>query len=252
MNDSDTQIPEDMLPEVLALAARLYSEQKQGCSIAGEVGADGEIPPALIRQAFREIQAQRFTARKRPKKLQLWQKKLAGILGWGGVVAGFWAIGSWNSLAWGQREVEAAWMQVENQLSRRVDLIPKLANAAPVGAKQEKQLVALLVQARQRYLQAHGKSEKIAAIAELSLAINRLNTYINANPKRQSEVLFFHIQNQLAETENSFFEARSRYNQAVEAYNKQVQSFPNNLTAKFFGFKTQFFLDADIKKSVKN
>ncbi len=256
MNDSELSIPEEILPEVLALAARLYSEQKQGRSAEalaanGEVVAEGDIPPALIRQAFREIQAQRFTARKRPKKLQVWQKKLAGILGWAGVVAGFWGFGSWNALAWGEREVEAAWLQVENQLARSVDLIPKLANAAPARAKKEKLFVDLLVQSRQRYLQAQGKSEKIEAIAALSLAVMRLNRYIKNNPQGQFDPLFLYLQNQLAERENSFSEARSRYNRAVEAYSEQLQSFPNNLTATFFGFEPQPLLP-EIKKSVKN
>jgi LemA protein len=47
------------------------------------------------------------------------------------------------------------------------------------------------------------------------------------------------LQAQLEGTENRIAVARQRYIRAVQEYNVTVRSFPSNLTAKFFGFKTK-------------
>ncbi len=47
---------------------------------------------------------------------------------------------------------------------------------------------------------------------------------------------FRDLQAQLEGTENRIAVARNRYIQAVQAYNTALRTFPNNLTAKAFGY----------------
>jgi LemA protein len=47
------------------------------------------------------------------------------------------------------------------------------------------------------------------------------------------------LQAQLEGTENRIAVARNRYIKSVQAYNTTVRSFPNNLTAKMFGYETK-------------
>ena len=48
---------------------------------------------------------------------------------------------------------------------------------------------------------------------------------------------FIGLQTQLEGTENRITVARGRYIQLVQDYNTYIRSFPQNLTAKLFGYK---------------
>jgi len=56
---SQTNIPESLVPQVLEQAGKLYQQQRpEGYSLEQlmEAGAEAQIPPELIRQAYAEIQ----------------------------------------------------------------------------------------------------------------------------------------------------------------------------------------------------
>jgi LemA protein len=55
----------------------------------------------------------------------------------------------------------------------------------------------------------------------------------------KSDQNFRDLQAQLEGTENRITVARNRYIQAVQAYNLAIRSFPSNLTAMMFGYKTK-------------
>jgi LemA protein len=56
-------------------------------------------------------------------------------------------------------------------------------------------------------------------------------------PQLKSDANFRDLQAQLEGTENRIAVARTRYIRAVQQYNSTVRSFPNNLTAKAFGYQ---------------
>jgi LemA protein len=156
-------------------------------------------------------------------------------------VSVLWSIWTYNSLSKTTSEVEAAWAQVENQLQRRADLIPNLVSVTQAYAKQEQELVSLLVQSREAYLQAVTPNEKTAAIAKVNQSIKRFGDYAAANPQLQSSQLFINLQYEIAGTENRIAVERMRYNKAVQSYNQQIQQFPNSVLAQAFGFKSKSF-----------
>ena len=51
--------------------------------------------------------------------------------------------------------------------------------------------------------------------------------------------LFQNLQAQLEGTENRITVARSRYISSVQDYNSMIRTFPNNLTAKMFGYQVK-------------
>jgi LemA protein len=55
-------------------------------------------------------------------------------------------------------------------------------------------------------------------------------------PQLKSDALFQNLQSQLEGTENRITVARNRFVQSVQGYNTYVRSFPQNLTAKMFGY----------------
>ncbi|QIR36859.1 LemA family protein [Tolypothrix sp. PCC 7910] len=249
MNNPDQRISEKIAPEVLELAARYYANHTQSYSAAELVvaGKEADIPAEFIQQAIKDVEAKH--------KQQLAQAKRSvnfrrGMLSIGaGILAALavWTSFTYNFLQRSTARVEVAWAQVENQLQRRADLIPNLLNVTQVYAKQEKELVSLLVRSRQAYLQATTPNEKAGAIVQINQAIDRFRSYAVANPQLQSSQLFINLQYELAGTENRLAVERMRYNQAVQVYNQEIQIFPNSLVANTFGFKKQEFFQATNK-----
>ncbi|HEY9834725.1 MAG TPA: LemA family protein [Stenomitos sp.] len=254
MNNPEVRIPEDIATEVLTLASRYYAGSTQGYSVSELVQASSEvqIPAEFIEQAIREIQTQREQQQEQEKRSRLMRQRLlkmgAGFM----AVSVFWGIWTYNSLSNQASNVEAAWAQVENQLQRRADLIPNLVSVTQAYAKQEQELVSLLVQSREAYLQAVTPHEKVAAIAKVNQAIKRFGEYTTANPQIQSSQLFINLQYEIAGTENRIAVERMRYNNAVQSYNQQIQQIPNGILAKAFGFKSQSFFQTTTSSAVKN
>lgn len=233
MSDLNPRIPEKLAPEVFALASRLYAQKNHEYSLEEliQAGAEAQIPPELIEQAVREIQAKHRRSAERRKRLRII------FAGFGSCVV-LWGIGTYNSLSSAAVKVDAARSQLENQLSRRADLIPNLVSITQAYAKQEYELAALLTQSRQAYLQANTPSQKVAAMGEVRQAIERFKDYAAKNPQLRSSVAFINLQYELAGTENRIAVERMRYNQAVQDYNHKIQLLPNSVLARVFGFNT--------------
>lgn len=247
MNNADKRIPEEIAPEVLELASRYYAQQSQGYSADELITAAKEvnIPAELIQQAIQEVQAKHQQQVEKQQQLAHLRQRLL-IFGTGIVTAlTVWTAWTYNSLQSSSIRVDAAWAQVENQLQRRADLIPNLVNVTQAYAKQEKELISLLVQSRQAYVQAATPEQKAGAIAQINQAIGRFQNYAAANNQLRSSQLFINLQYELAGTENRVAVERMRYNQAVQAYNREIQSFPNSLLANTFGFEKQKYFQAN-------
>src|SRR5690606_38744883 len=58
-------------------------------------------------------------------------------------------------------------------------------------------------------------------------------------PQLKADALFQNLQAQLEGTENRVTVARNRYIQSVQSYNSLLRTFPNNLTAKLFGYQVK-------------
>lgn len=152
--------------------------------------------------------------------------------------------GNYNTFVRLDQAVKSAWAQVENQLQRRFDLIPNLVETVKGYAKQEKDVLIEVTNARARVGGAGNVPDKIAANNELSGALSRLLLVVEKYPDLKSNQNFLHLQDELAGTENRIAVERMRYNEAVKTYNQAIKSFPANLLAGMFGFKEGAFFDA--------
>lgn len=232
-------ISEQMTPEVFALASRLYAQKNQEYSLTElmQAGIEAQIPPEFIQQAVQQIQAKQFQARERQKQLKLF---LISI----GAVITLWGVWTYNTLKSAAQKVDSAWAQVENQFQRRADLIPNLVSVTQAYSRHERELVTLLTNSRQTYLQANNPDEKLGAMTQISQAIDQFKTYSVRNPQLQSSQAFINLQYELAGTENRIAVERMRYNQAVETYNQKVEAFPNSILSVVFGFQPKVFYQA--------
>jgi len=152
--------------------------------------------------------------------------------------------GTYNRFVSMDETVKGAWAQVENQLQRRYDLIPNLVETVKGYAKQEKDVLVEVTNARARVGGAGTVPDKIKANNELSGALSRLLVVVERYPDLKSNQNFIRLQDELAGTENRIAVERMRYNDAVKAYNVAIRSFPANLFAGMFGFEKAAFFEA--------
>jgi len=152
--------------------------------------------------------------------------------------------GNYNNFVRLDQAVKSSWAQVENQLQRRYDLIPNLVETVKGYAKQEKDVMIEVTNARARVGGATSVPDKIAANNELSGALSRLLLVVERYPDLKSNQNFLHLQDELAGTENRIAVERMRYNEAVKIFNQTIKSFPANLLAGMFGFREAAFFDA--------
>ena len=89
-----------------------------------------------------------------------------------------------------------------------------------------------------------------AAQGELTSALSRLLVVSENYPQLKADASFRDLQAQLEGTENRVTVARNRYIAAVKEYNVTVRTFPNNLTAMLFGYKTKPSFTVENEKAI--
>ncbi len=147
-----------------------------------------------------------------------------------------WIKGNYNGLVEKDENVKAGWAQVENQLQRRMDLIPNLVNTVKGYASHERETFQAVTEARAKVGQASTVPEKMDAHNGLSSALSRLLLVVERYPDLKANQNFLGLQDELAGTENRIATERRRYNDLVADYNKTVRAFPTNIIAGVFGF----------------
>ena len=155
----------------------------------------------------------------------------------------------YNELQRLDEAVNAAWSEVVNNYQRRADLIPNVVATVKGAADFEKSTLEAVVNARASVGQVKVTSETLndpAAFANfekaqsgLSSALSRLLVVAENYPQLKATDQFRDLTVQLEGAENRITVARGRFIKAVEAYNVSVRTFPNNLTAMVFGYKTK-------------
>ena len=155
----------------------------------------------------------------------------------------------YNTLQSTDEQTKSAWSEVLNQYQRRADLVPNLVETVKAFATQEREVFTRVTEARARVGSIQATPELIdnpeafakfqAAQGELAGALSRLLVVAENYPQLKSDANFRDLQAQLEGTENRITVARNRYIKAVQDYNVTVRSFPSNLTAMAFGYKTK-------------
>ncbi|QUW23330.1 LemA family protein [Sporosarcina sp. Marseille-Q4063] len=161
------------------------------------------------------------------------------------VLLGVMLVPSYNKFVTLEENVDQSYAQVENQLQRRMDLIPNLVNTVKGFAEHEKEVIGDISDARARLAGAQGPEEQAAANDELSGALSRLLVVVENYPDLKANENFRQLMDELAGTENRIGVARQDYNNEVATFNKRVKRFPGNLTASIFGFDEKEYFKAD-------
>ena len=166
----------------------------------------------------------------------------------------------YNAMQRQDEAVKAAWSEVLNQYQRRADLVPNLVNTVKGYAQHEEKVFVEVTNARAKVGSLQVNADTVndpakfrqfqAAQGELGNALSRLMVVSENYPQLKADGLFQNLQAQLEGTENRVTVARNRYVQAVQEYNAMIRTFPNNLTAKMFGYTVKPNFSVDNEKAI--
>ena len=160
------------------------------------------------------------------------------------VVIGLIFVVLYNGLVALRNKVEAAWAQIDVQLTRRSDLIPNLVETVKGYAAHERETLDAVIQARNMVQSASGPAEAAAADNVLTGALKSVFALSEAYPDLKANQNFLALQEELTGTEDKIAYSRQFYNDTVNKYNTKIQSLPSNIIAGMFNFSEREYFEA--------
>jgi LemA protein len=150
----------------------------------------------------------------------------------------------YNTIPTAEEQAKAKWADVQNNYQRRADLIPNLVATVQGYAKQEREVLTAVIEARSKATQIKIDASQLTdpdklkqfqdAQNQLSGALGRLIAVSENYPDLKSNQNFLALQSQLEGTENRIAVARKDYIEAVRVYNTELKTFPGVLWAATF------------------
>ncbi|HHU29990.1 MAG: LemA family protein [Bacillota bacterium] len=159
-------------------------------------------------------------------------------------VLAIFVFSNYNGLVSADEAVNSAWSQVENQLQRRMDLIPNLVSTVKGYASHEEEIFTEVARARERLSGAGSLNEMADADRELSGALSRLIAIAENYPQLKADANFRQLSDELAGTENRIATSRMDYNNEVQSYNTRIRRFPTAIIARIFSFEKRDYFNA--------
>ncbi len=150
----------------------------------------------------------------------------------------------YNTIPTLEEQAKAKWADVQNNYQRRADLIPNLVATVQGYAKQERDVLTAVIEARAKATSVRIDASQLTdpeklkqfqdAQSQLSGALGRLIAVSENYPDLKSNQNFLALQSQLEGTENRITVARRDYIEAVRAYNTTLRTFPSVIWASTF------------------
>lgn len=167
------------------------------------------------------------------------------------ILTGIAGIVIYNRLIRSRNRVDTAWSDIDVQLQRRHDLVPRLVTAVDQYAKYERATLQAVTELRaeamhQVDVRARGQIEE-----KLGAGLERLVALAESYPDLKANENFLKLQHELVETENYLQFARRYYNGSVRDYNTMTESIPSNIVAALFRFSQREFFQRSSDEAAK-
>ena len=147
----------------------------------------------------------------------------------------------YNRLIRSRNRVSTAWSDIDVQLQRRHDLVPRLVAAVDQYAKYERATLEAVTELRAEAMRQADVAARGEAEEKLGAGVERLLALAENYPDLKANENFLNLQNELVETENYLQFARRYYNGSVRDFNTMIESVPSNIVAGMFGFTQRDF-----------
>jgi len=149
-------------------------------------------------------------------------------------------VAQYNALVALKNYIRESWSNVDTELKRRYDLIPNLVAAVKGYAAHERAVLERVTELRNRCAANNGSpSEQAVDEKQLVDSLKQLLAVVENYPQLKADQNFLSLQKELVNTEDRIQAARRFYNGNVRDYRNKCETFPSNLVAKIFGFKSE-------------
>ncbi|MDH3715333.1 MAG: LemA family protein [Gammaproteobacteria bacterium] len=155
-----------------------------------------------------------------------------------------WAVVIYNRLVRDRNRVAAGWSDIDVQLKRRHDLIPKLVAAVQQYASYESSTIAAITELRKEAGAREGV-ERARMEGDISRGLQRLIALAEAYPELQASENFLSLQRDISAVENDIQYSRRYYNGAVRNLNTRIESFPDLVLARLFAFRPRDYFELE-------
>ena len=175
-----------------------------------------------------------------PEPGQIWIPIALGGVAYGCATFVFWVWSAYNGVVDLRNRVASAWSQVDVQLKRRFDLIPRLESVVQGLAAHERaaQVGAAALRAQRTATPPgeagpdyHAVSGHLIALAE-------------SYPALKADTAFLKLQRELIDTEQRIALARGYYNEIATHYNTKLEVVPDRFVAALGRFEPRPLLSA--------
>lgn len=140
-----------------------------------------------------------------------------------------------NRMIGSRNLIEASFADIDAQLLKRYELIPKLIQIAQGYASHEAKLLEELAEKRSSIWSNDDQFPQI---------LNKINVIKEAHPELKADLNFEKLLKQIRETEDHLLYSRQFYNGTVEAYNRMISQIPYSFFKNAFGHSSKQYVQA--------
>ena len=148
-----------------------------------------------------------------------------------------YAIVIYNRLVRDRQRSLAGWSDIEVQLKRRHDLIPKLIDAVRQYAAYEQATLDRVTALRSEAGSVGDAARQSRLESEVSHGLMSIVALQEAYPELKANESFIQLQTDISAVEADIQFARRYYNGAVRNLNTRIESFPDLLIAALCGYR---------------
>ena len=166
------------------------------------------------------------------------------------VVAGLvivWAVWTFNRLIALRVRAKGSWADIDVQLKKRWDLVPRLVETVRGYAAHERGTLEEVVRARGEAERAEGAgaATRGAKEGELAHGVSRLVALVEAYPDLKADEMFASLHRELVQVEDALQSARRYYNAVVRDLNTKIAQFPSSAVATLTGFRRMEYFEIE-------
>jgi LemA protein len=163
-----------------------------------------------------------------------------------GIIPGLYGVAQYNGLVSLRNHIREAWSDIDTELKRRYDLIPRLVEVVRGYAAHERDVFDRVTELRNQCAANHGPiASQASDESELVAGLQTLFARVEAYPNLKADTQFQNLHRELVNTEDRIQAARRLYNGNVRDYLNKCQAFPSSLIASMFGFQAASFFEVE-------
>jgi LemA protein len=161
------------------------------------------------------------------------------------ILLGLIAVCAYNRLIRCKNLMLEAWSNIDVQLKRRHDLLPKLLEVVKGYSRYEQSLLQALTTIRAKLANPTTNDKKGSLENDISRTLKNIFAVAENYPDLKANQNFLELQKSISEIEDQIQFARRYYNGAVRNYNIMVDIFPSNLVAMVYKFTRHEYFELE-------